>query len=155
MDRYMKELRSKFGSISFTMKATMREVIGLKRKQLRFVLGLISDQSPARNKIQYRTVFLNQNTPIHLGAEKIAKATNDPVVYLHVEKLARSRYKATVVPVSDQPKDSADFEITEKHVRMLEQQIIEKPEYWLWSHKRWKYSPNRLAIDVESLNTHS
>ncbi|MFT3737713.1 MAG: lysophospholipid acyltransferase family protein [Breznakibacter sp.] len=151
MDRFMLKLRSKFGTSNFTMKSTMREILMLKRKNQRFIIGLISDQSPARVKIQYRTVFLNQNTPIHLGAEKIAKATGDPVVFLRVEKTGRSRYKATIIPVTDTPKATADYEITEQHVRMLEKQIVEKPEYWLWSHKRWKYSPNRLAIDAASL----
>lgn len=151
MDRFMLGLRSRFGTLNFTMKATTRQVLMLKKKQQRFVLGLISDQSPARVKIQYRTVFLNQNTPVILGAEKMAKMTNDPVVFLRVEKVKRSYYKATVVPVSEFPKETADFEITEKHMRLLEQQINETPEYWLWSHKRWKYSPNRTAIDAESL----
>lgn len=152
MDKFMLNLRSRFGTLNITMKSTLREILTLKRKKQRFILGLISDQSPARVKIQYRTVFLNQNTPVHLGAEKMAKATGDPVVFLKVEKTGRSRYKATVVPITDNPKATSDFEITEHHIRLLEAQIIEKPEYWLWSHKRWKYSPNRLSIDAASLS---
>nr|MBX2842788.1 lipid A biosynthesis acyltransferase [Flammeovirgaceae bacterium] len=30
-------------------------------------------------------------------------------------------------------------EITEQHVRLLEKEILNKPEHWLWSHKRWKH----------------
>jgi Kdo2-lipid IVA lauroyltransferase/acyltransferase len=151
MDGFMYRIRTRFGTLNFPKKATLREVVKLKRKQQRYILGLISDQSPARIHIQHRTVFLNQNTAVHLGAEKIAKTTGDPVVYLKVEKVKRSCYKGTFVPLFDNPKDTGDFEITEAHIGMLESQIMAKPEFWLWSHKRWKYSPNRTAIDAESL----
>jgi KDO2-lipid IV(A) lauroyltransferase len=150
MDGFMLRLRSRFGNLNFTKEATLREIVMLKRKNQRFILGLISDQSPARVNIQYRSVFLNQNTPVHLGAEKIAKTTGDPVVYLHVEKVKRSYYQATFVPISDSPKVNSEYEITEAHLRLLEAQIEAKPEYWLWSHKRWKYSPDRTAIDTVS-----
>jgi KDO2-lipid IV(A) lauroyltransferase len=151
MDGFMLKLRTHFDTLNFTMKASMREIVKLKRMQQRYILGLISDQSPARNKIQYRSVFLNQNTPVHLGAEKMAKATNDAVVFLKMEKVKRGYYVIDIIPITENPKDAPDYEITETHLRMLEQQIIQRPELWLWSHKRWKYSPNRTAIDAESL----
>jgi KDO2-lipid IV(A) lauroyltransferase len=151
MDAFMLKLRSRFHTLNFTMNATLREVIKLKRSNTPYVIGLISDQSPARVKIQYRTVFLNQNTAVHLGAEKIAQATNDVVVYFKMNKVKRGCYRVDVVPVTETPKSLAEFEITEKHVRILEQQIIERPELWLWSHRRWKYSPDRTAIDEQSL----
>ena len=151
MDRFMLQLRSRFLNRNFTMDATLREVLKMKKANQRYALGLIADQSPAKVKIQYRTVFLNQNTAIHMGPEKMAVALNDAVVYFKMEKIKRGYYHVTIVPICEHPKQTAPHEITEAHVRILEQIIRKQPEYWLWSHKRWKYSPNRNAIDPQSL----
>jgi Kdo2-lipid IVA lauroyltransferase/acyltransferase len=151
MDRFMLKLRTRFGNFNFTMNATMREIIKLKRSNQRYVLGLIADQSPARVKIQYRTVFLNQNTAVHVGPEKMAIAFDDPVVFFKMSKLRRGYYKVSIIPVCEHPKQTKPNEITEAHIHILEQIIREQPQYWLWSHKRWKYSPNRTNIDLKSL----
>ncbi len=138
-DRYMLNLRSRFGSINVTMKATLRMVATLRKKDSRFVLGLISDQSPARSEIQYWTDFLTQKTPILTGPEKIAKMVNGLVVYFKVTKPRRGHYHIEVIPWEGIPRNAAENEITEWHVRQLEKNIRERPELWLWSHKRWKY----------------
>lgn len=138
-DQYMLELRSRFGSKNVPMKKTLRLVAGLKKQNQRFVLGLIADQSPARSEIQYWTNFLTQPTPILLGPEKMAKMINGQVVYFKVTKPRRGYYHVEVIPWKGNPQTANEHEITEWHVRLLEQSIQERPELWLWSHKRWKY----------------
>lgn len=138
-DKYMLELRSRFGTGNVTMKNTLRKVVELRRSNTRFVLGLIADQSPARHEIQYWTNFLTQNTPILMGPEKIGKLTNGKIVFLKLSKPKRGHYHVNIIEFPKKAAEAAEHEITEWHVRQLEQCIRERPEIWLWSHKRWKY----------------
>ncbi|MGM0375908.1 MAG: lysophospholipid acyltransferase family protein [Bacteroidota bacterium] len=138
-DRYMLELRSRFGSGNVTMKNTMRMVARLRKANERFVLGLIADQSPSKKSMHYWTTFLTQNTPVLMGPEKMARAVNGAVVYFKVTKPRRGHYHIEVVPWSKDIANAPEFEMTEWHIRQLEQSIYERPELWLWSHKRWKY----------------
>ncbi|MEM8909754.1 MAG: lipid A biosynthesis acyltransferase, partial [Bacteroidota bacterium] len=39
----------------------------------------------------------------------------------------------------DQPAQTPEWAITEKHVRLLEAEIRRAPQFWLWSHRRWKH----------------
>jgi KDO2-lipid IV(A) lauroyltransferase len=138
-DHYILHLRSRFGSQNITMKKTLRVVAGLKRENHRFILGLIADQSPARLEIQHWTTFLTQPTPVLTGPEKIAKMVNGQVVYFKVSKPQRGYYHIEVIPWEGEPAKASENEITEWHLRQLEKTITERPELWLWSHKRWKY----------------
>jgi KDO2-lipid IV(A) lauroyltransferase len=138
-DRYMLNLRSRFGSKNVTMKKTLRTVAELKKQNRRFVLGLIADQSPGKNEIQYWTTFLTQPTPILAGPEKISKMVKGVVIFFKVSKPKRGHYHVEVVPWPGDIDSASNQEITEWHVRQLEQCIEERPELWLWSHKRWKY----------------
>ncbi|MBI9060409.1 MAG: lysophospholipid acyltransferase family protein [Marinilabiliaceae bacterium] len=142
-DHHMLILRSKWGNANFEMKSSVREIVKLRQKNQRFVLGLIADQSPSKAKIQYCRPFLNQNTPVILGPEKMAKLTDSPVVFFHMDKIKRGHYEVNIIPISETAKNTAQYEITDKHIDTLERIIKERPELWLWSHKRWKYAENR------------
>ncbi len=148
-DKFMLKLRSKWGTLNFPMKSVYRNIYQLKKENKRFVIGMISDQSPKRDMIQHYTRFLNQSTPVHLGTEKMAVKTNSPVVFIRIDKKKRGYYHLTVEPLFENPKDTKEFEITDVHTRHLEKIILEKPEYWLWSHKRWKFK------DPKEINTES
>jgi KDO2-lipid IV(A) lauroyltransferase len=98
-----------------------------------------ADQSPAWvKKNTYWTTFLNQETAVVFGTEKYAKKYNYPVVYVAISKVKRGHYQMELSLLEDDPKNSAYGSITEKHTRMLEKQIREYPEYYLWTHRRWK-----------------
>ena len=77
--------------------------------------------------------------PVHTGAEMLAKKYDLSVVFVKVNKVARGYYEATFVPIADNPHDYENFDITEKYLREVEKQIYEAPEYYLWTHKRWKH----------------
>ena len=139
-DKMMLDIRGRFGSRNIPLHATAREIVRLKQQNRRFVLGLISDQSPSKFELNYWTTFLNQNTAVILGPEKMAKLTRSKVVYWQLEKIKRGRYRMTYIPYPGDVASSPEFDITEWHVRLLENQIKKAPQYWLWSHKRWKYS---------------
>ncbi len=138
-DRLMLKLRGRFGSQSITMKNTFREIVKMKRANQQSIIGFISDQGPTRDNIHYRTTFLNQeNTPMITGYERIAKQTDFIVMFLGVSKPRRGHYEAEFISITDNPKECAEFEITEMYAREMEKTILRNPAYWLWTHKRWK-----------------
>lgn len=99
----------------------------------------IADQTPHKNQIQYRTNFLNQDSGVFLGPERIAKSLDYAVVFSHVTKTGRGLYHIEFELITDNPQESQRYEITNSHVKMLEDDIRKQPEIWLWSHRRWKY----------------
>ncbi|MEJ0033049.1 MAG: hypothetical protein WDO15_23085 [Bacteroidota bacterium] len=92
--------------------------------------------------------FLNQETGVLTGTEKYAKTYNYPIVYLHVDKLKRGYYACKYVDVTDSPRSFPDGELTEIVTKLLENQIIDKPEFWLWTHKRWKRKRDEEQIHL-------
>ncbi|WP_282039098.1 lysophospholipid acyltransferase family protein [Saccharicrinis aurantiacus] len=138
-DKFLLNIRSKWGTLNFPMKTCFRDMLKLRRDKQHFIIGMIADQSPAKNKIQYYTKFFNQEVPVLLGAEKMAVKTNSPVAFLRVDKVKRGYYEATFELLVEHPKECEEFEITKTHTQHLENIIKQKPEYWLWSHDRWKH----------------
>ncbi len=136
---FMNKARSRFGGVTVPMQDAFRTVLEYNKKGKLFFLILIADQTPARTEIHYWTNFLNQDTPVFLGVEKIAIKTNQPILFCNMQKVARGKYEIEFIPICDNPKETKQHEITELHVRTLEKIIQEKPEYWLWSHHRWKF----------------
>jgi KDO2-lipid IV(A) lauroyltransferase len=141
--------RSRFGTRLIPMKEVLRTVI--KNRDKLFALGLISDQTPTKNESVYWTTFLNQPTSVFLGPEKIAKMINCKVVFFDMRRIKRGYYELEVVPLAEDPSQLAEYELTERHVRYLENRIRQKPEDWLWSHRRWKHQPTadqRIKFNV-------
>lgn len=141
-DNLINSMRSRFGAVMVPMKQTLRRITEYKDQP--HVLVLVGDQTPAQEDSQYFTNFLNQPTAVFLGVEKIAVKTNDPIVYFSINRIKRGYYKCTVKSLVEYPMDTSEHEITEAHTRELENHIRLQPEYWLWSHKRWKFSPDEI-----------
>lgn len=134
-----KRIRTHFGGGIATKQETYRLVIRLRREGRTGVFGLVSDQTPSGGNLHYWTNFLNQDTPILIGPERIAKQTGYAVVYVDVEKKTRGCYQVVFKLISDKPQETSEFEITEKFARLMEETILRQPAYWLWTHKRWKH----------------
>lgn len=141
----MNSMRSRFGSIMVPMKQTLRKVFEYKNEPN--VLVLVGDQTPTREESRYFTSFLNQQTAVFLGVEKIALKLKNPIVYFSINRIKRGYYECVIKSLIDNPEQAMDHEITEAHTRELEKNIRFQPEYWLWSHKRWKFSPENLKND--------
>lgn len=135
---YMK-IRTHFGGGVTTKNDAYRNIINLRRAGKAAVFGLVSDQTPSKTNLHYWTTFLNQDTAILTGPERMAKQTGFAVVYADVEKTGRGCYQTTYKLISDKPKETAEFEITEKYARLMEETILREPAYWLWTHRRWKH----------------
>lgn len=139
-DRLFFSIRSRFGSRPVPMKQTLRVIREYRDRNTPFVACFIADQSPVRQELEYWTTFLNQDTPVFLGIEKIARKYDFAVVYLEIMKVRRGNYRVEIHPVAGHAADTPPYEITEKHVKRLEQTILSRPEYWIWSHRRWKFT---------------
>lgn len=98
-----------------------------------------NDQSPSNPNNAYWMNFLNQDTGVTFGTEKYAKEYNYPVIYGRLNKIKRGYYSLDFIEVSDAPRETAYGEITEKVTLLLEKDIQAAPEYWLWTHRRWKH----------------
>jgi KDO2-lipid IV(A) lauroyltransferase len=143
-DTWFKKVRSKFGNKLIAMRQTMRALQASRGKPSMFSFG--NDQAPSKDESHYWTNFMHQPSSVQLGIEKIAKRTNQPIFYFKINLLKRGFYEVDCIPLCLNPAETAEFEITELHTRFLEEIIREKPEYWLWSHKRWKYKPKHQLL---------
>lgn len=137
-DRFYK-MRSLFGSIPVKMENTLKLTLKYHKSNQPMILGLIADQRPRRKNIQYWTNFLNQETPVFTGAEKIGKRIDAAIIFIDISKEKRGLYKIEFSTLCENSTKTKEFEITELFIRKLENQILKNPEYWLWSHNRWKH----------------
>ncbi len=135
-DWFFYHIRSRHGIKPIAMQSALRDM--LARKHIPTATTFIADQSPSPEGCHWLT-FLNQDTPVFLGTEKLAKKFDYPVIYGDIMRTKRGYYTVRFYLITDTPRATPDFWITEEHSRRLEQSILEQPENWLWSHKRWKH----------------
>ncbi|MEK6782933.1 MAG: lysophospholipid acyltransferase family protein [Bacteroidota bacterium] len=136
-DLKVKGTRSKYGLRMISTKI-VKETFESERNNLTATI-FGTDQSPTYADKCHWMTFLNQDTGVLFGTEKYAKEYNYPVVFCRINKEKRGYYNFEFENVTDQPKQTYHGEITEKVTRLLELDILRQPEYWLWSHKRWKH----------------
>lgn len=142
-DDFFIKMRSRLGSILVAMKNITRTMVKYKDDPT-FAL-LVADQTPVKHEAVYFTDFLNQPTAFFLGIEKLAKLTDQVVVFCDVKRVKRGYYEYTFIPIEDKPKQTAEYEITNAYIKCLEEMIRREPQYWLWSHRRWKFKPEDKA----------
>ncbi|WP_329905148.1 lysophospholipid acyltransferase family protein [Porphyromonas pogonae] len=144
LDKLMKELRERNGSICIAKDDVGRSLLSFVRQPQSEmqILAFISDQTPSKINIHYWTNFLNQPSAFFTGSERLAKKLNLPVVYMDVSRQGRFEYKGRFELITKTPRECAPNEIIEKYARLMERTILRAPQYWLWSHKRWKHDVN-------------
>jgi len=138
-NRFINNNRSKFGIVLTPTSQIIREIVNYKRNNINTLSVFISDQTPPKGDIKYWTTFLNQDTPVFTGVEKIASKYDMAIVFFHIQKVKRGYYNLDIELLLDHTAGLPEKLITEAHVRRLEEIIREKPEYWIWSHRRWKH----------------
>lgn len=139
-NRMVTRNRTRFGGIVTPMEQIFRKLLELKKQNRPVITLNLGDQSPMFHKIQYWTKFMGLDTPVYLGSEKLATKMDAAVVFLKIRKVRRGRYEVETELICSDPKVMKPYEITERHVKILEDLIREEPAYWLWSHRRWKHS---------------
>jgi Kdo2-lipid IVA lauroyltransferase/acyltransferase len=143
-DQFMNNLRTRNGTVLVPMRQIAREIIENRKNSKRSIYAFITDQTPSGGDIKFRTKFLNQDTPEYLGSEKIALKYDMPVVFINVRKIKRGYYAFSAELLFEHTAGLPEHLITETHVKRLEEVIRENPEYWLWSHRRWKHKREKL-----------
>ena len=135
-DQKVNEQRQRFGMKVVHAKNYKAVIETFKEKPIA-ILNL-SDQAPPDAKKSYWTTFLNQPTPVLFGTEFMANEYDFSVVFFVVRKRKRGYYELELNLITDNSKELKYGEITEAYTLLLEKEIIQHPEFWLWSHKRWK-----------------
>lgn len=143
-DGFLKTSRSRFG----TNLVPDRKTYEVLRKEITDGIlsasGLVSDQAPSP-RTGYWMEFMNQDTPVFMGCEKISKKYDMAIVYGEVDRIKRGKYIMDFRVLFEDPNNTQPGEITETFTKIIEKGIQRKPELWLWSHKRWKHKmPEKL-----------
>ena len=141
-EKTLRENREKFGVKGATTANFMKLIKNNFDNNIQGAYILLSDQSPHIEKTFHWSNFFNTKVPVHTGAEMLAKKYNLVVINYRAKKIKRGYYEVDFELISDNPKDYKDYELTEKFLRITEKNITEQPEFYLWSHKRFKYKDN-------------
>lgn len=145
-DKLVHDIRSKFKATLITTKDTISTIEQNQKDGILGIYGFASDQSPKSSIKSHWSTFMGIETPIHVGAEIISKRLDMNVVFLKTKKVKRGYYEATLEVMSEDAKSIPNFEISDAFIRKVEEQIYEAPEYYLWTHKRWKHKKeNRIT----------
>jgi len=138
-EKLVNKIRTRFNNKVTPMDKILRQM--LKDKNELIAYAFVSDQSPSP-KNAYWMNFLNQDTAVFTGVEKIAQKLNIPVIYISVQRKKRGYYHIQPTLLFENPKETQEGEIMHAFMKHLEQDIIKDPACWLWSHKRWKHKRN-------------
>ena len=134
--------RARHGMKLISRYNALNDIRHLEKSGSNYIYGFMADQSPQIRKINYWTKFLGVEVPAFTGAERMAKELNIPVVFAKMSKLSRGKYEMRLELIAENPNEFKDFEITEKYLRLVEKQIHEKPDYYFWTHNRFKHRKN-------------
>lgn len=143
-DRLFIRLRTKFGAFGMIKNNVVRDMVKLRQEKERALAIFLADQIPSKANIHYWSMFLNQESAVYTGPERIARKMNLPAVYMDVTKVRRGYYEGTFRMLAEAPKELPEFELTERYIRLMEKTILRNPAFWLWSHKRWKHKRELL-----------
>ncbi len=139
-DRMFVTSRQRYGLEVIPIDKIVRTLTEYHKSESLNISFFAADQRPLMKHIQYWTTLLNQDTPFVLGPEKLAKKLDLAVVYFKINRIRRGYYESEFTLITDDPGSTKEFEITEKFLQHLENQIREEPAYWLWTHNRWKHN---------------
>lgn len=139
LNRLEERMRSRWGSVNVPANESIRYMARYRTAKRPFIIGFIADQTPWWGDIHYWTSFLGHaETPVFTGAERIMRKFDMDVFYLDVRRVRRGYYIAEYKRITRTPREHPEYWITEQYTRMMEHTILRAPEFWLWSHNRWK-----------------
>jgi len=141
-DKLVRDIRSKFKATLITNRETIKIIEKNAKAKHLGVYGFASDQSPQLSKTHHWSTFMGIETPVHTGAEMLAKRFDMNVIFLKTRKVKRGYYEGTFEYLADNPKEVPNYQISDDFLKRVEKQIYEAPEYYLWTHKRWKHRKN-------------
>src|SRR5690554_670213 len=138
-DKLFRDIRSRFNAELISTQQTTGVIRENQTKGLYGVYLFLSDQTPLLRDNLHWEKFMGVEVPVHLGAEVLARKLNMNMLYLHIEKVKRGHYKATFSEITDDIKKEPKYKPTRLFLDKMEAQIRKAPEFYFWTHKRWKY----------------
>jgi len=138
-EKMLSGMRTRFGTRITPVNLTLRDMVANRSQGLVTATAFIADQTASRENA-YWTTFLQQDTAVFTGPEKLAVKYNYPVVYMNVQRVKRGYYGIFPELLFAEPKNTTNGEISEAFTRRLEREILIDPSIWLWSHSRWKHT---------------
>ncbi len=138
-DTLVKNIRSKFKAYLITTKETIKVIEQNHLEKRLCAYGFAGDQSPKLSNAHHWGPFMGVTVPIHTGAEMLAKRFDMNVIFLRVKRVKRGYYQATFEVMSEDVRSIPDYEISDAFIRKVEKQILEAPEFYFWTHKRYKH----------------
>jgi KDO2-lipid IV(A) lauroyltransferase len=139
-DKLVRDIRSRFKAHLLSTRETVPCIIKNKNNNLLSLYGFASDQSPKVSSAFHWQKFMGIEVPVHTGAEMLSKKYDMNIIFIKVKKIKRGYYQASFEILSENSREIPNYEITDKFLKLVEEQIYEAPEYYLWTHKRWKHA---------------
>ncbi|MFD0861957.1 lysophospholipid acyltransferase family protein [Sungkyunkwania multivorans] len=149
-DRLVRKIRMKHEAYLIPVKEASKTVVKHHKDGELSMYGFAMDQSPMPHRAKYWRKFFGVTVPVFVGAEELAKACDHAVIFLDIQKVKRGYYQTTFKVITDTPNEYENYQITDTFTEMLEEQIRKAPEYYLWTHRRWKH---RDKVPTEVLET--
>ncbi len=138
-DKLVRDIRSKFKAILISTKDTIPTIRENSAQNIVAVYGFASDQSPKLASVYHWGSFMGIEVPVHTGAEMLSKKYDMNVIYLRTTKIKRGYYEAQFEVLTENATEVPNYELSNQFLKLVEQQIYEAPEFYLWTHKRWKH----------------
>ncbi|TYA78768.1 lysophospholipid acyltransferase family protein [Seonamhaeicola marinus] len=138
-DKLVRKIRSKFSTYLISTKETITTITTHETSGVKTITGFLSDQSPRATRDVYWGKFMGISVPCFTGAERLAKNLDFSTAYLKINKVKRGYYEAEIVTLAENSKDFPNYQLTDVFLRELEKQIYDTPEYYFWTHRRWKH----------------
>lgn len=140
IDKIMKRLRERTGNVCVDMYNTVRFMVNASTDSRPYIIGFIADQSPKKREIKHFLRFLNHDVPVLTGSEKATKHFGYEAIFLGIKRVKRGYYECEFTPIQSYGKSLPDFELTNIYFNLLEKEIYDQPELYLWTHNRFKYA---------------
>ena len=145
-NKYFIETRSKFGLELVPNDKLLKRLVRAKQNKEVTLTWLAGDQTPPEfHKSWY--IFLNQESMFYKGPVSVSQSFDNAIFFQKIDKLKRGRYETSFELIAEDPKQFSESEIIKKYIEKMEEVINEKPEFYLWSHKRWKHKrPANISL---------
>ena len=138
-DEVFGTIRSRFGATNLPMATSAKTLMEMSAKGMLSITGYIADQTPSWRSIHHWIPFLNHDTPVFTGAEKISRKIHAAAYYLDMRRPERNKYICRFIKLSSDISSESVNKVTETYFGMLENSIKRQPPLWLWTHRRWKH----------------
>ena len=107
----------------------------LKLSKQGFSTALMIDQRVSEG---IKSKFFNENAYTTTVPAQLVKKYNLPIVPIFIDRFDGTKFKITIQKPINFSSDNSIEDITCELNGVLEKMVYKNPNYWIWSHNRWK-----------------